>query len=140
MKGKRTRLAMFLVALFVTLPVVGYGQTADDWYNSAIDASDPYTKIDYYTKAIELDPGYADAYYNRGNAYAGEGLYEEAIADYTRYIELDPMYADAYYNRGQCYHWIGRDERALSDYNKACSLGHENGCNNYNVLRKRLGR
>ena len=48
------------------------------------------------TRAIELDPNYADAYYNRGVAYGDKGNYDQTISDCTRAIELNLNYADAY--------------------------------------------
>ena len=44
--------------------------------------------IAHYTKAIELDPNDAAAYYNRGFAYANKGEYDKAIADVEKCIEL----------------------------------------------------
>jgi len=47
------------------------------------------------SKAIELDPEYADAYYNRGLAYNRSGEVAKAISDYEKCIELsdDPEVA-----------------------------------------------
>ena len=56
-----------------------------------------------YSKAIELDPKYENAYNNRGLAYDDQGKFDQAIADYSMAIELDPKYIDAYYNRGIAY-------------------------------------
>ena len=53
-----------------------------------------------YTKAIKIDPNYADAYINRGLAKDNLEDYYGAIADYNKAIELDPNDAVAYYNRG----------------------------------------
>lgn len=50
--------------------------------------------------AIEINPQYAAAYLNRGNARTLLRVYQEAIEDYDRAIEINPLYADAYYNRG----------------------------------------
>ena len=48
-------------------------------------------------KAIELDPEYADAYYNRGIAYDKSGEVAKAISDYEKCIELsnDPELVEA---------------------------------------------
>lgn len=48
-----------------------------------------------HTRAIELDPTYAAAYYNRGVAHDGKGDSDDAIADYTRAIEIEPKFASA---------------------------------------------
>ena len=72
-----------------------------------------------YTKAIELDPKGADAYYNRGIAYGKLKQYDKAITDYTKAIELDPKGADAYCNRGITYEKLKQYEKAITDYTKA---------------------
>ena len=59
-----------------------------------------YKEIDDYNQAIKLDPNYAYAYNNRGNARYNLGDKQGAIDDYTQAIKLDPNYAKAYYNRG----------------------------------------
>lgn len=68
------------------------------------------------SEAIRRDPKDANAYYNRGNAYAAHGETDRAIADYTAAIRLDPAHANAYYNRGNGYSTKGDTERAIADY------------------------
>jgi tetratricopeptide (TPR) repeat protein len=43
-----------------------------------------------FTGALEFNPSYADAYFDRGNAFLKKGLRDRAIADYTRAIGLKP--------------------------------------------------
>ena len=76
-----------------------------------------------FSKAIEINPRYAKAYYNRGTI-KGRYLedYDGAISDYSKSIEINPRYADAYINRG-----IAKDELkdyygAIADYNKAIEI------------------
>ncbi len=64
--------------------------------------------ISDFNKAIEINPRYADAYYNRGVAYGEKGEYDKAIADYTKAIEIIPKYAWAYNNRGNAYSGKGQ--------------------------------
>ncbi|WP_298244313.1 tetratricopeptide repeat protein [uncultured Bradyrhizobium sp.] len=68
------------------------------------------------SEAIRQDPKDANAYYDRGNAYAANGDTDRAIADYTATIRLDPARADAYYNRGNGYSSKGDTGRAIADY------------------------
>jgi tetratricopeptide (TPR) repeat protein len=41
-----------------------------------------------FSKAIELDRDYANAYYNRGNLYRSMGNKELAVADYQKACDL----------------------------------------------------
>ncbi len=95
-----------------------------------------YKKGDYdeaifdYTKAIELNPRYAEAYYNRGIAFDDKGDYDRAIFDYTKAIELNPRYAEAYVNRGIAYGSKGQLDQAISNFNAAIEIDPK-GANAY---------
>ena len=43
-------------------------------------------------------------FYNRGNAYAAQGLYDQAIADFSQAIRLKSDLVDAYNNRRLAYY------------------------------------
>ena len=62
-----------------------------DWDGAIVD----------FTKAVEANPAFAEAYVNRGNAKAGKGDLAGAIADYTKAIELKPNFLAAYEQRFQ---------------------------------------
>ena len=42
-----------------------------------------------YTRAIDINPKYADAYHNRGIAYRAKGFAENADADTKKARQLD---------------------------------------------------
>jgi tetratricopeptide (TPR) repeat protein len=44
----------------------------------------------FYTKAIEIDPGYASAYLNRANTRIKTGALKDAVPDYQLYLALEP--------------------------------------------------
>jgi tetratricopeptide (TPR) repeat protein len=75
-----------------------------------------------YNQAISLNPKFAGAYTNRGNAYGIKGEYDRAIADYTQAIALDPKSAYAYIVRGSAYYFKGQKNQAIQDLEKALSL------------------
>ena len=66
------------------------------------------------TTAIELDPDYADAYFNRGVAYSQLDT-DRAIADLSKAIELNPSFADAFLHRGNVYAAKKDLSRAIAD-------------------------
>ena len=56
-----------------------------------------------YNRALERDPNYALAYYNRGYCYETLGDSEKAEADFARALELEPNLAEIYISRGDRY-------------------------------------
>ena len=80
---------------------------------------------EYFTKAIELKDGFAEAHYHRGQAYIQESKYEDAIDDFTKAIEIDPEFKDAYFQRGNLFFEKGFKERARDDYEKIIALDFE---------------
>ena len=72
-----------------------------------------------------MDPSLAEAYVNRGNAYASSKQFEKAIVDFDRAIELNPFLALAYKYRANAYSRLGEIERAIRDHNRALELEAE---------------
>jgi tetratricopeptide (TPR) repeat protein len=54
-------------------------------------------------KAASLQPGFAKAHLNLGDAYRGNKDYEKAQAEYQHALQLFPNYADAVFNLGILY-------------------------------------
>lgn len=69
-----------------------------------------------FTRAIEIEPKYAEAYVKRGLAYYRLGQYKAAIADYTQTLDLKRYHADAYASRGDAYRALGEMQHAIVDY------------------------
>jgi len=77
--------------------------------------------ITYFTKAIELDPHYAIAYHNRGNALREYGVYGLAILDFDTVIKSN-NYANAYLGRGLVYLDECQYDLSITDFNRAISI------------------
>ena len=60
--------------------------------------------IEIYDKAIELNPNYAEAYFNKGVCLSNLNFKSEAIDMYNKTIELNPNFIDAYFQRGYCFY------------------------------------
>ena len=66
------------------MPIAYYNRGLAYWKKGDFDR----TIVDF-TKAIELNPNFAEAYYNRGVWLTGKkGDSERAIEDFTKAIEL----------------------------------------------------
>ena len=78
--------------------------------------------VSAYDRAIRLNPGYVEAYNNRGNTKLKLGKYEAAVTDYDEAIRLDPALAKAYSNRGATKRALGQYEAAIADCNEAIRL------------------
>ncbi len=76
-----------------------------------------------YSKAIELDPRFFDAYFFRSSLYAGHPSlqkreYAKAVADLTKMLEIEPKYFSARFNRALCYESLREYDKAIADYSK----------------------
>lgn len=69
-----------------------------------------------FTRAIEIEPRYAEAYMKRGLAYYRSAQYQTAIADYIQTLGFNRYHADAYASRGDAYRALGDTQRAIEDY------------------------
>ena len=56
-----------------------------------------------YRNAIDIDPGYADAYNNVGTMFARQGDIEQAISNYQKALTLDSKHRDARRNLDRAF-------------------------------------
>jgi|GEM_PF-4051897 len=82
----------------------------------------PFAIASLYTKALELDPTIAVAYYNRASIYLNSGQYEKAKEGYEKAIDLGFKGGEVYQGVGDCYMQLGRDEEAIKFLSKAIEL------------------
>jgi tetratricopeptide (TPR) repeat protein len=79
-----------------------------------------------YNQAIIINPFYAEAFYNRGVAYAHQGEPGLSIRDYTRAIELGLETENVYWGLGNAYYNQGRYDDALEQYRNYLNLAGNN--------------
>jgi tetratricopeptide (TPR) repeat protein len=137
-----------IVFLGLILPAGVFGQTtAVDSYNRGLikkQKGDLEGAIADFSRAIELDPKYSQAYSARGSAklwkndpemakvnyqrYAKskEGDLDGAIADFNRAVELDSKNVNAYLGRGIARRQKGDLEGAIADNDRAIELDPKN--------------
>jgi len=78
--------------------------------------------LQYFDKAIEIKPKFAEACCNKGNVFGHLGRYEEAVAAYDKATEIKPQYAKAWYNKGTALGHLRRYEEAVAAYDKAIEI------------------
>ena len=78
--------------------------------------------IAHYQKALEIQPGNAEAHNNLGLALAGCGRKDEAIGHLKKALEIKPDYAEAHFNLGHCFGGPRPDRRG----DRALPAGPEN--------------
>ena len=75
-----------------------------------------------YGKAIQYNPNFQDAYYNRGVAKAEKGDFDGAVGDFDHTVALNPKYSQAFYNRGHVKYFKGDLDGAVADIEQAIAL------------------
>ncbi len=105
------------------------------------DKKDFQGAITDFSEAIKLKPDYAEAYYNRGNAYSELADNNKAITDFSEAIKLKPGYAEAYTGRGIVHNDMGNRQDAITDYEQAIKLkpSYAKSYNNRGNARSALG-
>lgn len=70
-----------------------------------------------FTNALNIDPRCEQAYWGRGQAYAGLEQHEEAVQDFSFLLsELNSDNLEAYLARGDEYMVLGQTDNARADY------------------------
>jgi len=93
------------------------------------DKNDFAGAIDSFTKAIELKPAWAEAYFRRGYARRMHGELNKAVEDFDKATELDPqttrnslVASQTYTNHGQVLTMNLQFDEAINDFDKAIKL------------------
>ena len=90
---------------------------------NAYEAVGEYDRaIEDYGRAIQLNPGYAAAYYNRADVYYAKLDFDRAVEDYSEAIRLEPDSARAHNSRGVVYRAKGAFDKAIADFDAAIHL------------------
>lgn len=83
------------------------------------DDADIATALKFYSQAIQADPRFYQAYFNRASILGKQRKWPEAIRDLSTAIALSPQLAPAYQNRGIALATTGELDKAVSDLGKA---------------------
>ena len=82
--------------------------------------------IQYFKKAVSINPNYAEANNFLGYEHALHGNVEMAVFHYKKAIQIDPNYARAYSNLSLVYLEQKNYTQAIEYFDKARMLGFIN--------------
>jgi len=123
------KLYIYILILLVTVvwskhvpKLYAFDGSAMEYFDLGLKTSLAYKKINYFTRAIELNPRLAPAYEKRGLNYYFQGKYNEVIEDFTNYTRLVPNKADAYRMLGMAYLKINNHDKSIVNFDKALDL------------------
>ncbi|MCK4302128.1 MAG: tetratricopeptide repeat protein, partial [candidate division Zixibacteria bacterium] len=157
--GKTERLKVALVPM--TQEQLEAAYSAEDFYyagTSHLKSGDHAAAVDYLTRAISIQPSYADAYRARADAYTRGSAptlahddyiraaeifrmnkdFNPAITAYNSAIEVDGKSLAAYLGRAELYLHKGEEIAALADYEAALKIDKKCGAAHFGLGEARF--
>ena len=78
--------------------------------------------IEYYNRALQAKPDFAEAHNNLGNALNDIGQSVQAIRSFKKALTINPDFAEAYCNLGETFSRLGRARDAAASFIKALDI------------------
>jgi Flp pilus assembly protein TadD len=103
--------------------------------NEAFEARNFDEAITLYTKALSLNPDYADLHYSLGLSYGHKGQLDDAISAFKKAIAIDPNHIKAHNNLGLAYERKVMLDQADSEYRQAIRINPDYAQAHYNIGR-----
>lgn len=104
---------------------------------------DDYARaVSYFDKAVEVDPNYAEAWYQAGFSYGMLGKHEESLKASKQAARLRPEWTETFVNIGTSSYALGKFEDAVTAYRQAAKLDAGNPDTQYalGLSLNKLGR
>jgi|GEM_PF-157153 len=122
----KSKIILLFISLFVSSFAVQAQEKPKDFYKAGLKEFKKgmyASSVNGFTKAIELDKNYTDAYFYRAQAYAKTNQPEKAILDYDAVNKLDKENVEAWLSNGNLNYDLKQYAKAAEKY--AVYLGHE---------------
>ncbi|MBN1573505.1 MAG: tetratricopeptide repeat protein, partial [Deltaproteobacteria bacterium] len=117
----------FLIGTSCGVP--GEPNTADGWFRKGKAYADDevYGKaIECFSKAMSLDPEFAEAYSYRGFCYFWMVQYEKALADFEMALKIGVDHPEEiHFYIGRTYFKMGNYEEAVTSFTNAIEINKE---------------
>lgn len=96
--------------------------------------------IEYYNKAIMINPIYEKAFINKGIILAKLMIFDEALESFNTAIEINDKSEISYFNIGLVYSKLERYDDALYYFDKSSKLGYDYAYLNIAIILGKLKR
>jgi tetratricopeptide (TPR) repeat protein len=116
---------IFIGLLLSTVSLVGFSQNAKQYFKageSFVEAGNQKDAIAQFTKAIELNPDYLQAYVSRAEAYKAINELQKAAEDYKRALVFESSEIELYYSASEVNYLLKNYPEALDLINKGITL------------------
>ena len=80
------------------------------------------TALALFTRAVQRDPVFVEAYYNRALVSVAIGLLGQGVSDLGKVIEIKPENTEGYEKRGSLYFAMNQYDEAVADFTKIIEL------------------
>ena len=101
---------------------------------------DDYARaVNYFEKAVEIDPAYAEAWYQAGFCFGMLGRHADALKASKQAAKLRPEWSETYVNIGASSYALGQYKEAAEAYRQAAKIDANNADTQY-ALGLSLGK
>jgi tetratricopeptide (TPR) repeat protein len=121
----KTSIKIAVILLIISLTSELYAQNARQFYKTGltfVEAGNHKDAIDQFTKALDLDPEYAQAYVERARSYEAVGDLQKTADDLKRALTFEQKEPELYYDAARMNYMLGNYNDALELINKSVAL------------------
>ena len=114
---------LFYFTSFIWLTALSvHAEDANEYFKQAMQSSMANKKIEYLSKALELDPNLAAAYEKRGMLYYYQEKYDKVIQDFENYSKLVPDDVEGFRMLAMGYLYYGSYDAAIATFTQALKV------------------
>lgn len=78
--------------------------------------------VEYFNRAIKIEPGRKEGYHNKGVALYCSGGYNAAVECFNKAIQTDPLYAISWYSKALTLIYANKLHEGINCYEKALKI------------------